>query len=81
MTLNTEAGNEVFLEYIACDSDSDELLTLNEIFLEYIACDSDGDEPLTLNLATSTIVDNTFNIQNPIFFNYPYLDELTTREF
>jgi len=81
MTLNTEAGNEVFPEYIACDSDGDEPSILNEVFPEYIACDSDGDEPLTLNLATSTVVDDTFDIQNPIFSDYPHLDEPTTREF
>jgi hypothetical protein len=62
MTLNTEAGNEVFPEYIVCDSDSNELLTLNEVFPDYIICDSDSNKLLTLNLAISTIVDDTFNI-------------------
>ena len=81
MTLNTEAGNEAFLEYIAWDTDGDEPSTLNEVFPEYIACDSDADEPLTLNLATSTLVDDTFDIQNPIFSDHPHLDEPTTREF
>jgi hypothetical protein len=62
ITLNTKAGNEVFLKYITCDFNSDKLLTLNEIFLEYIACNFNSDELLTLNLAISIIVDNTFNI-------------------
>jgi hypothetical protein len=73
--------NEVFPDYISCDSDGDEPSILNEVFPEYITCDSDGDEPLTLNLATSTVVDDTFDIQNPIFSDYPHLDEPTTREF
>lgn len=68
------------------DSYFDEPMTLNteagnKVFPEYIVCDSNSDEPLTLNLATSTIANDTFNIQYPIFSDYPYLDELTTREF
>jgi hypothetical protein len=62
ITLNNEASNEVFFKYIACDFNSDKLSTFNEVFLKYIACDSDSDKLLTLNLATSTIVNNTFNI-------------------
>ncbi|KAF4632609.1 hypothetical protein G7Y89_g5520 [Cudoniella acicularis] len=72
ITLNTEAGNGVFPEYITCDSDSDELLTLNTETDNQIFPNSD--ELLTLNLA-STITDDTFNIHNPIF---PDFDELTT---
>jgi hypothetical protein len=67
MTLNTEAGNEVFPEYIACDSDGDEPLTLNlatstvaggifdihnAIFPDYTMCDPDLDEPTTRGFQT-----------------------------
>jgi hypothetical protein len=76
MTLNTEAGNGVFPENIACDSDGDEPLTLNTEADSQIF--PDGDEPLILNLATSTVADDAFDIQNPIF---PDFDEPTTREF
>lgn len=75
MTLNTKAGNGVFPEYITCDSDGDELLTLNTEADNQIF--SDGDELLTLNLA-STVADDAFDIQNPIF---PDFNEPTTREF
>jgi hypothetical protein len=73
-----------------CDSYFDEPMTLNteagnQVFPDYIARNPDGDEPVTLNFATSTVADDTFDIQNPLFPGYmmcdPHLDEPTTREF
>jgi hypothetical protein len=92
MALNTVADGGIIastnFEIIPshCDSYFDEPMTLNteagnEVFPEYISCDPDGEEPLTLNLATSTVVNDTFDIQNPIFSDCPHLDEPTTREF
>jgi hypothetical protein len=59
ITLNTETGNGIFLEYITCDSDSNKPLALNteadnQIFLDSV-------ELFILNLA-SIVADNTFNI-------------------
>ena len=79
--LNTKTGNEVFPEYIIYDSNNNKLLTLNEIFPNYIIYDSDSNKLLTLNLVTSTIINNIFNIQNPIFSNYSYFNKLITQEF
>jgi hypothetical protein len=56
------------------------ILIFNDLILNTKADNQnfpDSDELLILNLA-STIIDNTFNIQNPIFPNF---DELMTLEF
>jgi hypothetical protein len=71
----TSTNFDVILSQVClCNSYFNQPITLNtkannRVFPEYTVYNFDNNKLLTLNLATSTVADNTFDIQNLIFLN------------